>query len=213
MNPQPAAVPRRAGGLARLPAGSLHAKAEIPPNGTVAAARLQTGLSPTAHAQRCRLAWRHRRSGGFIDPTYHRARHRDRAHRLRARRGCDIHALGLGLHRNRHGRAAAGGKGPGCPDRRRSGRRRGVDWEDCPDPAPGYQADRDAQRELAQEYAQGCQERGGDLPAHKNTPDTARDLDVIRAALGDEKLNYLGVSYGTYLGAVYAEPSPAMCAG
>ena len=37
-----------------------------------------------------------------------------------------------------------------------------------------------------------------------STEDTARDMDVIRAALGDEKLSYLGASYGTYLGAVYA---------
>jgi pimeloyl-ACP methyl ester carboxylesterase len=40
------------------------------------------------------------------------------------------------------------------------------------------------------------------------TPNTARDLDVIRAGLGERKLNYLGVSYGTYLGAVYADLFP-----
>ena len=40
------------------------------------------------------------------------------------------------------------------------------------------------------------------------TPNTARDLDVIRAALGEKKLNYLGVSYGTYLGAVYGTLFP-----
>lgn len=77
-----------------------------------------------------------------------------------------------------------------------------------PDPVPADEADKDAQRKLALEYAQGCQERGGDLLPHMNTLNTARDLDVIRAALGEEKLNYLGVSYGTYLGAVYAELFP-----
>ena len=47
----------------------------------------------------------------------------------------------------------------------------------------------------------GCYERSGEaVLAHMTTPNTARDLDVIRAALGEKKLNYLGVSYGTYLG-------------
>lgn len=78
-----------------------------------------------------------------------------------------------------------------------------------PDPVPGGEADKRAHRKLAAEYADGCKERGGDLLPHMNTPDTARDLDVIRAALGDKKLNYLGVSYGTYLGAVYAELFPS----
>src|SRR6185312_7827402 len=41
------------------------------------------------------------------------------------------------------------------------------------------------------------------------TANTARDLDVVRAALGERKLNYLGVSYGTYLGAVYATLFPS----
>jgi pimeloyl-ACP methyl ester carboxylesterase len=43
---------------------------------------------------------------------------------------------------------------------------------------------------------------------HMTTPNTARDLDVIRAALGEKKLNFLGVSYGTYLGAVYGTLFP-----
>ncbi|GAA2941728.1 hypothetical protein GCM10020227_05570 [Streptomyces flavovirens] len=44
---------------------------------------------------------------------------------------------------------------------------------------------------------------------HMTTPNTARDLDVIRAALGERKLNFLGVSYGTYLGAVYGTLFPS----
>ena len=43
---------------------------------------------------------------------------------------------------------------------------------------------------------------------HMTTPNTARDLDVIRAALGEKKLNFLGVSYGTYIGAVYGTLFP-----
>ncbi|KPC60453.1 alpha/beta hydrolase [Streptomyces chattanoogensis] len=76
------------------------------------------------------------------------------------------------------------------------------------DPVPDTEADKLAQRKLAKEYADGCAERSGDLLPYMTTPNTARDLDVIRAALGDKKLNYLGVSYGTYLGAVYGTLFP-----
>ncbi|MEU1332786.1 alpha/beta hydrolase [Streptomyces sp. NPDC005865] len=77
-----------------------------------------------------------------------------------------------------------------------------------PDPVPDSEADKRAQRKLAAEYADGCQQRSGRLLPHMTTPNTARDLDVIRAALGEKKLNYLGVSYGTYLGAVYSTLFP-----
>ncbi|MFF7312438.1 alpha/beta fold hydrolase [Streptomyces sp. NPDC008137] len=76
------------------------------------------------------------------------------------------------------------------------------------DPVPGSEADKLAQRKLAREYAEGCQERSGAMLPHMTTPNTARDLDVIRAALGEKKLNFLGVSYGTYLGAVYGTLFP-----
>ncbi|MEZ5117997.1 MAG: alpha/beta hydrolase [Candidatus Nanopelagicales bacterium] len=55
---------------------------------------------------------------------------------------------------------------------------------------------------------QRCEERSGDLLPYVGTRDAARDMDILRAALGDEQLNYLGKSYGTYLGAVYAEEFP-----
>ncbi|QEV16384.1 alpha/beta hydrolase [Streptomyces alboniger] len=77
-----------------------------------------------------------------------------------------------------------------------------------PDPIPDNEADKRVQRKLAAEYADGCQERSGALLPHMTTPNTARDLDVIRAALGEKKLNFLGVSYGTYLGAVYGTLFP-----
>ncbi|MFH8290229.1 alpha/beta hydrolase [Streptomyces sp. NPDC018059] len=76
------------------------------------------------------------------------------------------------------------------------------------DPVPDSEADKRVQRKLAAEYADGCQERSGALLPHMTTPNTARDLDVIRAALGEKKLNFLGVSYGTYLGAVYSTLFP-----
>ncbi|MGW1892669.1 alpha/beta hydrolase [Streptomyces sp. NPDC002004] len=76
------------------------------------------------------------------------------------------------------------------------------------DPVPDSTADKRAQRKLAAEYADGCAERSGDMLPYMTTPNTARDLDVIRAALGEKKINYLGVSYGTYLGAVYGTLFP-----
>lgn len=59
------------------------------------------------------------------------------------------------------------------------------------------------------DYAQKCAERSGvELLAHVGTYEVIRDMDVIRSVLGDEKLNYLGYSYGTRLGSSYAEAFP-----
>ncbi|MEV0252091.1 alpha/beta hydrolase [Nocardia sp. NPDC050712] len=61
-----------------------------------------------------------------------------------------------------------------------------------------------------EDYAGSCvQQSGIDLLAHVGTVDVARDIDVVRAALGDDKLTYFGVSYGTRLGSTYAELFPA----
>ncbi|GAB3605322.1 alpha/beta hydrolase [Conyzicola nivalis] len=57
-------------------------------------------------------------------------------------------------------------------------------------------------------YAQQCVANTGDLLGFVDTVSAARDLDLLRAVLGDEKLNYLGFSYGTLLGATYAELYP-----
>jgi pimeloyl-ACP methyl ester carboxylesterase len=54
-----------------------------------------------------------------------------------------------------------------------------------------------------------CAQRGGPLLAHDSTADVARDMDVLRQAVGDPVLNYWGLSYGTGLGAVYANLFPA----
>ena len=56
--------------------------------------------------------------------------------------------------------------------------------------------------------ADQCVRHSGPVLAHIGTVNAARDLDVIRQALGDKKLNYLGFSYGTRLGAVYAAQFP-----
>lgn len=57
-------------------------------------------------------------------------------------------------------------------------------------------------------FASACEENTGDLLGFVDTISAARDLDLLRAILGDEKLNYLGYSYGTLLGATYAELYP-----
>lgn len=59
-----------------------------------------------------------------------------------------------------------------------------------------------------QEFAAGCEANSGEMLAHVNTENVARDVDVIRAALGDDALHYLGKSYGTYIGALYADLFP-----
>jgi pimeloyl-ACP methyl ester carboxylesterase len=58
------------------------------------------------------------------------------------------------------------------------------------------------------EAAGECARNSGPVLPHIGTVDASRDLDVIRQALGDKKLNYLGFSYGTRLGAVYAAQFP-----
>lgn len=53
-------------------------------------------------------------------------------------------------------------------------------------------------------FAEGCGADAPKLLRHVSTVEAARDMDIVRAALGDEKLNYVGASYGTFLGATYA---------
>jgi pimeloyl-ACP methyl ester carboxylesterase len=63
--------------------------------------------------------------------------------------------------------------------------------------------------EEIKEYVQRCADTSGnDLLANVGTESAARDMDLLRAALGDDKLTYLGFSYGTQLGAQYAELFP-----
>jgi pimeloyl-ACP methyl ester carboxylesterase len=59
----------------------------------------------------------------------------------------------------------------------------------------------------SRKYISECEARTKNL-MHFGTADVARDMDLIRAALGDKKLNYLGKSYGTYLGTLYAQFFP-----
>ncbi|ALV34441.1 alpha/beta hydrolase [Streptomyces sp. CdTB01] len=53
-------------------------------------------------------------------------------------------------------------------------------------------------------FAEGCGAHSAGLLRHVSTVEAARDMDILRAALGDRKLTYVGASYGTFLGATYA---------
>ncbi|MFE3328072.1 alpha/beta hydrolase [Streptomyces sp. NPDC059176] len=57
-------------------------------------------------------------------------------------------------------------------------------------------------------FAASCEKRSAAVLPHVSTVEAARDMDVLRAVLGDAKLSYVGASYGTFLGATYAELYP-----
>jgi pimeloyl-ACP methyl ester carboxylesterase len=76
------------------------------------------------------------------------------------------------------------------------------------DPDPVSQADFDATVQYSKKMADGCGAKYGDSLKLFSTEQAARDIDAIRQTLGEDKLTYLGYSYGTLLGAVYAQLFP-----
>jgi pimeloyl-ACP methyl ester carboxylesterase len=72
------------------------------------------------------------------------------------------------------------------------------------DGTPDTPAEESGLLRLGEVLGAGCRADDPALVAHVGTRDAARDMDVLRAALGDRRLNLLGKSYGTYLGATYA---------
>lgn len=104
-------------------------------------------------------------------------------------------------------------------DPRGTGRSTAVTCFDTPDAEGAFKARMAAgfpvgdtqvqlQAQLQAEFNQGCAQHSGTLLDHVSTADTARDLDLLRRAAGEPQLNYLGVSYGTLLGATYANLYP-----
>ncbi|MFJ7902351.1 alpha/beta hydrolase [Streptomyces sp. NPDC096198] len=72
------------------------------------------------------------------------------------------------------------------------------------DLTPDNQAEVDRLVAADKKFAEGCGRRSPTLLRHVSTVEAARDMDILRAVLGDRKLNYVGASYGTFLGATYA---------
>ncbi|SOB83230.1 alpha/beta hydrolase [Streptomyces sp. 1331.2] len=77
------------------------------------------------------------------------------------------------------------------------------------DLTPGDQRGIDALVAADKEFAEGCRKQAGAALGHLSTVEAARDMDVLRALLGDGKLNFVGKSYGTFLGATYAGLFPS----
>ncbi|MFE4452950.1 alpha/beta hydrolase [Streptomyces sp. NPDC056796] len=77
-----------------------------------------------------------------------------------------------------------------------------------PDSVPDSRKAEKASRDRAASFAAACGEKHGDLLPYMDTVSAAKDLDVIRRALGAQRISYFGYSYGTYLGAVYAKLFP-----
>lgn len=73
---------------------------------------------------------------------------------------------------------------------------------------PVGRAQQKALIEVNREVAKRCLKRNAALLKHMSTADSARDLDALRAMVGDRRLNYWGISYGTFLGATYANMFP-----
>jgi pimeloyl-ACP methyl ester carboxylesterase len=76
------------------------------------------------------------------------------------------------------------------------------------DPDPDNTAEIKASDQMLQQFGQGCVRDSGALASHISTVEAAKDMDVLRAVLGDGKLTYFGASYGTFLGATYADLFP-----
>ncbi|WP_031041779.1 alpha/beta hydrolase [Streptomyces sp. NRRL F-5650] len=72
------------------------------------------------------------------------------------------------------------------------------------DTTPDDAGETDALVDAYKKFAEGCGADAPKLLRHVSTVEAARDMDVLRTVLGDDRLNYVGASYGTFLGATYA---------
>ncbi|MGW6511504.1 alpha/beta fold hydrolase, partial [Streptomyces niveus] len=86
-----------------------------------------------------------------------------------------------------------------------------ADYGKAPTLAPTYPSESYKRERVsrAKAYAQGCARSAGPALRHYTSLNNARDLDVLRAALGEKKLSFMGASYGTYFGALYASLFPS----
>ena len=77
------------------------------------------------------------------------------------------------------------------------------------DPDPDDATEESAYFAGARAIGAGCAKRSGQIAGHVSTVEAARDMDVLRSALGEATMTYFGASYGTKLGATYADLFPA----
>ncbi|MFF4748981.1 alpha/beta hydrolase [Streptomyces sp. NPDC002514] len=85
---------------------------------------------------------------------------------------------------------------------------RDVQAAETVDNTPDTPAEEKAYFKDAADFGKSCARAAGTLLAHVSTTDTARDMDLMRLILGDTRLHYFGMSYGTELGGVYAHLFP-----
>src|SRR5262249_37033168 len=76
------------------------------------------------------------------------------------------------------------------------------------DRSPDTKAEIAANEAAAKKLVAGCEEHSGAELPYLSTRDSARDMNAIRSAIGIPQLSYLGFSYGTYLGTLYADMFP-----
>ncbi|GAA3531030.1 alpha/beta hydrolase [Nonomuraea rosea] len=81
-------------------------------------------------------------------------------------------------------------------------------YNQMPHTVMASQADYNAWDAFTKKLHKDCRARTGPLYDHVDSVDVARDMDALRAALGEEKLTYYGISYGTLIGQMYAELFP-----
>ncbi|MEO3847385.1 alpha/beta hydrolase [Streptomyces sp. B8F3] len=85
---------------------------------------------------------------------------------------------------------------------------RALDKYFAADNTPDDKAEEKAYLDRIHDFAAACEEKSGKVLPFVGTENAARDMDLMRAALGDDKMHYFGISYGTELGAVYAHLFP-----
>ncbi|HET9656917.1 MAG TPA: alpha/beta hydrolase [Kineosporiaceae bacterium] len=83
-----------------------------------------------------------------------------------------------------------------------------VDKYVAQDATPDTPAEVDALVQAGKDLGAACQRAAGDLLGHIDTLSTVKDMDVLRAVLKDSRLSYYGASYGTFIGAWYAQEFP-----